>query len=59
MLISPVISGTFDILVDSGLSDCFVDSAFVSKYCLPFLEINSLSLILIDGTINHIMNYIV
>jgi len=46
-------------LVDSGSSDCFVDSVLVSKYRLPCWKINPLPLTLIDGTINHLVNRIV
>jgi len=46
-------------LVDSGSSDCFVDSALVSKYHLPCQKINSLPLTLINGTINHFVNHVV
>ena len=46
-------------LVDSGSSDCFVDSVLVSKYCLPCQNINPLLLTLIDGTINHLVNHVV
>ena len=46
-------------LVDSGSSDCFVDSVLVSKYRLPCRKINPLPLTLIDGTINHLVNCVV
>jgi len=46
-------------LVDSGLSDCFVNSVLVSKYRLPYQKINPLLLTLIDGTINYLVNCIV
>ena len=46
-------------LVDSGSSDCFVDSVFVSKYRLPYRKINPLPLTLIDRTINHFVNRVV
>jgi len=36
-----------------------VDSVFVSRYCLPIQKINPLPLALIDGTINHLMNYVI
>jgi len=45
-------------LVDSGSSDCFVDSVLVSKYHLPCRKINPLLLTLIDKTINHLVNRI-
>jgi len=46
-------------LVDSGSSDCFVDSVLVSKYRLPCRNINPLLLILIDRTINYFVNHVV
>jgi len=46
-------------LVDSGSSDCFVDSVLVSRYRLPCQKINPLPLTLIDGTINHLVNRVV
>jgi len=36
-----------------------VDSVFVSRYCLPIQKIDPLLLALIDGTINHLMNYVI
>jgi len=46
-------------LVDSGSSDCFVDSVLISKYRLPCQKIDPLPLTLIDGTINHLVNCVV
>jgi len=48
----------FDTLVDSGSSDCFVDLGFVLLYKLPVWEIASVSLILIDSTINCFVSQI-
>jgi len=53
LILVPVVA-----LVDSGSSDCFVDSVFVSKYCLPCRKIKPLPLTLIDGTINHFVNHV-
>jgi len=46
-------------LVDLGSPDCFVNSVFISKYCLPFRKIDPLPLVLIDRTINHLVNYVI
>lgn len=40
-------------LVDSGSSDCFIDSKFMTKYSLLFEKIDPLPLILIDGSSEH------
>jgi len=48
-----------DALVDLGSPDCFVNSVFISKYCLPSQKIDPLPLALIDGTINHLVNHII
>jgi len=45
-------------LVDSESSDCFMNSALVSKYHLPYQKINPLLFALIDGTINHLVNHV-
>ena len=46
-------------LVDSGSSDCFVNSVLVSKYHLLCQKINPLLLTLIDRTINYLVNHVV
>ena len=47
------------VLVDSGLSDCFVNSKFMMKYGLLFEKIDSLPLILIDSSSEHTVKGIV
>jgi len=59
ILLFPSIPMPVHALVDSGSSNCFVDSLFMSKYCLSVWEINPLLLILIDGSINHVVNCII
>lgn len=46
-------------LVDSGFFNYFVDSVFVSRFCLPFQKINLLPFALIDNTINYLVNHVV
>lgn len=45
--------------MDSGSTDCFVDSRFVDTYKLPFQKIAPLSLTLIDGTVNQYVSCVV
>jgi len=52
VLRSPLVPSVFEGLVDSGSSDCFLDSLFVAKFNLPFREIAPLPVALIDGTVN-------
>ena len=59
MLLSPSFLASVNALVDSGLSDCSVDSIFVSKNCLPLQKIKPCSLTLIDRTINQLVSYVV
>jgi len=59
MLSSPSFLVSVNALVDSGSSDCFVDSVFISKYCLPLQKINPHPLTLIDGTINQLVSHVV
>jgi len=59
MLSSPSFLASVNALVDSGSSDCFVDSVFVSKYCLPLQKIDPHLLTLIDGTINQLVSHVV
>ena len=46
-------------LVDSGSTDCFVDSHFITTHKLPFQEVNPLPLALIDGTVNQCVSHVV
>jgi len=59
MLSSPFFPASINALVDSGLSDCFVDSVFVSKYYLLLQKTNPCPLILIDGTIDQLVSHVV
>ena len=59
MLSSPSFPASVNALVDSGSSDFFVDSVFVSKNCLPLQKIKSRPLTLIDGTINQLVSHVV
>ena len=59
MLSSPSFPASINALVDSGSSDCFVDSIFVSKNCLPLQKIEPRPLTLIDGTINQLVSHVV
>jgi len=54
-----LMSGIFKGLIDSGSSDCFVNSGFVIKNNLRIQEIDPLFLILIDDTINYCINQVV
>ena len=49
----------FEGLVDSGSSDCFLDSVFVARNELPTREITPLPISLIDGTVNMYVNCVV
>jgi len=51
-LSSPLVQSLFEGLVDSGSSDCFLDSDFVAKNKLLTREIAPLPIALIDGTVN-------
>src|SRR6266581_9056642 len=42
-------------LIDSGSSDCFIDSTFVNKYCVPTYSVTPLQLQLFDGTSNSMI----
>ena len=59
MLFSLLFLVSVNALVDSGSSDYFVDSVFISRYCLPIQKIDPLLLTLIDKTINHLMNHVI
>ena len=59
MLSSPSFPASVNALVDSGSSDCFVDSIFVSKNCLPLQKIKPRPLILIDRTINQLVSHVI
>ena len=59
MLSSPSFPASVNALVDSGLSDCFVDSIFVSKNFLPLQKIEPRPLTLIDRTINQLVSHVV
>jgi len=58
-LYSLVIPTAFEGLVDSGFSDCFLNSSFVIKNQLPFWEITPLFVALIDGTVNVFVTHVV
>ena len=55
----PGISGVFRGLVDSSLSNCFISSTFVLAHDLKTQPISSLSLSLIDSTINNLVSQII
>ena len=55
---SQLVPYPFLALVDSGSSDCFIDSSFVLLHKLPTREITSLPLTLIDGTVNCFVSQI-
>jgi len=59
MLLSPLFPVSVNALVDLGSFDCFLDSVFVSRYCLPIWKIDPLLLTLIDGTTNYLVNHVV
>jgi len=48
-------AGTYPALLDSGSSDCFVDSSFVNQNCLETYSVNPLQLCLFDGTTNNLI----
>ena len=56
---SSLVPLAFEGLVDSGSSDCFLDSGFVTMNKLPFQKIAPLPIMLIDGTINAYVNSII
>lgn len=47
--------GTYPALVDSGSSDCFVDSSFVNQNRLETYSVDPLQLRLFDGTTNNLI----
>lgn len=59
ILYSLAIPIAFKELVDSGSSDCFLNSSFISKNKLSFREIAPLPVALIDGTINAFVTCVV
>jgi len=56
---SSLVLGVFKELVDSGSSDCFLDSKFVISNKLRTWEIDPLPLTLINGTVNCYINQVV
>ena len=58
-LCSQLVPGKFKGLVDSGSSDCFVNSEFVTRNKVRTQKINPLPLFLIDGTVNRGIDQIV
>jgi len=56
---SSLVPSAFEGLVDSGSSDCFLDSVFVARNELPTREITPLPIALIDGTVNAYVNRVV
>ena len=59
-LASELIPDPFQGLVDSGSSDCFMDSQFASRCELPVRTMDPpLPIVLIDGTINNYVTQIV
>jgi len=58
-LYSPAVPVAFEGLVDSGSSDCFLDSSFVNKNKLSFQEITLLPVALIDDTVNAFVTCVV
>jgi len=59
MLSSLSFLASVNALVDSGLSNYFVDSIFVSKHCLLLQKIEPFLLTMIDRTINYLVSYVV
>ena len=58
-LTSELLPDPFLALVDSGSSNCFADSKFVSKAELPVRNIDPIPLTLIDGSVNNYISQIV
>jgi len=58
-LSSPLVQSLFEGLVDSGSSDCFLDSDFVAKNKLLTQEIVLLPITLIDGTVNTYVTHVI
>ena len=56
---SQLVPGKFKGLMDSGSSDYFVNSEFVTKNKVRTQKINPLPLFLIDGTVNHCIDQVV
>jgi len=59
ILYLPGISGIFRGLIDLGLSNYFISSAFVLAHDLKTWSISPLSLSLIDGTINNLVSQVI
>ena len=59
LLCSDLVPGSFPGLVDSGSTDCFVDTYFVTIYKLSFQEVNSLSFALIDDIVNQCVSHVI
>jgi len=53
LLCSILVAEDFKVLLNSGLSNCFIDSKFATTYNLPFWNIDLLPLTLINSTINQ------
>jgi len=58
-LYSDLVLGVFQGLIDSGSSDCLLDSSFVAAHNLLFRTIEPRPLTLIDGTVNQNVDWIV
>jgi len=56
---SSLVSGVLKGLIDSGFSDCFLDSKFMISNKLKTRQIDLLPLTLIDGTVNCYVNQVV
>jgi len=56
---SPDIPDTFEALIDSGSTDCFVNSNFSTTHGLLARDISPCSLTLIDGSVNHLVRSII
>jgi hypothetical protein len=56
-LFSPSVSihGQYSALIDSGSSDCFIDSTFINNYRLSTYSVPPLQLRLFDGTTNNMI----
>ena len=59
VLTSELVSDPFLALVDSGSSNCFADSKFVTSSELSVRPIDPIPLTLIDGTVNNYVTQIV
>ena len=58
-LSSNLVAKVFQGLINSSSLNYLIDSSFIATHKLPFWIINSLPLILIDGTISQNMNQVV